>query len=232
MKIAVTSDTHGNLPEIEPCEVLCICGDVSPLKEQLSIILMEEWICSEFIPWINKLPCNQVIMTPGNHDFYFEYIKDNDSRIYEIFTKPTKGKLEILYNTVCNILSEDGNVYKIFGTPYCKIFGRWAFMVNDEMLQKYYSEMPKDCDIIITHDSPSVGKYGTIQEGKNKGVNAGNKLLAEEIKLKSPKYVFSGHIHSGEHVLGNYKGYTSKFANVSYLNESYNNTYNVLYLEI
>lgn len=38
MRICVLSDLHGNLIDnIEPCELVLICGDISPLKYQRSL---------------------------------------------------------------------------------------------------------------------------------------------------------------------------------------------------
>ena len=34
LKITAISDIHGDLPIIDPCDVLCICGDIVPLEIQ------------------------------------------------------------------------------------------------------------------------------------------------------------------------------------------------------
>ena len=34
MRIGVTSDLHGILPEVEPVDLLLICGDIMPLNIQ------------------------------------------------------------------------------------------------------------------------------------------------------------------------------------------------------
>lgn len=233
MKFGATSDLHGILPEIEPCDVFLICGDISPLNIQHDYYRMENWMRSTFAEWVNNLPCDQVICTPGNHDIYLQDIEGIDTKIYENITRPTRGKLEVLYNKETNVISRDGETCKIWGTPYCKTFGLWAFMPGDSKLAELYKEMPKNCDIVISHDPPRVGKYGTILEGPNAGQNEGNKYLAKEIKEKMPRYVLSGHIHSGCHELNTHKGYgNTKFANVSYVNESYQPVYNILYFEL
>lgn len=69
MKIAVTSDLHGILPEIEPCELVLICGDIIPLRIQRNIPQSESWLKGEFAEWINSLQCERVIMIGGNHEF-------------------------------------------------------------------------------------------------------------------------------------------------------------------
>ena len=73
MKICGISDIHGNLyNEIPKCDVLCICGDIVPLSIQRDIKESDKWFTEDFIKWINNLPCNKVIIVPGNHDFYLE----------------------------------------------------------------------------------------------------------------------------------------------------------------
>lgn len=66
------SDLHGNLIDIEPCDLLLICGDISPLEIQRDYIQMTKWIFNEFQEWIMKINCPTIILTPGNHDFWFE----------------------------------------------------------------------------------------------------------------------------------------------------------------
>jgi hypothetical protein len=67
MRVTVTSDLHGYLPEIEPTDLLIICGDVSPLKIQRDAYAMKEWFNGKFKEWIEKVPCGHVKMVPGNH---------------------------------------------------------------------------------------------------------------------------------------------------------------------
>lgn len=60
MRIGATSDLHGILPEIEPCELFFICGDIMPLSVQLNMPASLEWLKTEFIPW-DCVPCTLTI---------------------------------------------------------------------------------------------------------------------------------------------------------------------------
>lgn len=226
MKITAVSDLHGNLIDIEECTVLLICGDISPLNIQKDYIQMTKWFFNEFYNWINNLPCDYVILTPGNHDFWFEkFIKDGTMYLWD--------KLSILINDTAEIFYGIKHI-KIFGTPYCKDFGNWPFMPGNDKLPELYNKIPEDVDILMCHDSPLIGYVGNIMEESNKiypnGIPAGNKYLADAIFDKKPKYVLSGHIHSGDHTLKEYVGV--KLANVSILDEDYNIAYKPLTFEI
>ena len=235
MKVLVTSDTHGYLPEItEPFDLLLICGDVCPAHDHYFSYQIQ-WIETVFAPWVKNLPFrdewSKVVMTWGNHDFVGE--RANKTEIDNI-QKIADGRLVILKNKDYDFEYLDENegikTLKIFGIPYCKIFGSWAFMVSNEKLREKYSMMPDNTDIFITHDSPKLNNLGMIQQGWNAGVDAGNPVLDEIILEKKPKYVFSGHIHSGNHNYEEVEGIM--MANVSYIDEHYKPAYPILEFEI
>lgn len=231
MKICVTSDLHGILPKIEePCEVVLICGDIMPLRMQRNIPQSEKWLKTTFAEWVNNLPCESVIMVGGNHDFALANMYRQPLKISSILSNPTNGKLELLDNEETSVISKDGKIYSIWGTPYCKIFGNWAYMYEPETLIKAYESMPQYCDIIISHDAPRLLGLGEIHEGAWAGKDAGNTWLADEIMRKQPKHCFCGHIHSGCHGIQEFNG--MKFSNVSLVNEDYVVSYKPLYLNV
>lgn len=226
MKITAISDLHGKLIDIESCDLLLICGDISPLSIQRDYIQMTKWIFNEFQEWIMNINCPHVILTPGNHDFWFEkMITQSQTYLFD--------KLTILINGEVNIYSDENHkYYKIFGTPYCKTFGNWAYMPGDEKLNSIYEKIPENLDILMCHDSPSIGNVGNVMEYKDEeypnGIPAGNNYLTNIIFDKKPKYVLSGHIHSGEHKLTKFKELNMKYANVSILDEHYSIKYKPL----
>lgn len=217
MKIAVTSDLHGFLPEIEECDLLLICGDIMPLHYQCNLIASNAWLQTVFLPWCRDCPAKHVVFIAGNHDWFMERRAGTMKEIMQNWSK---------YNVyyLCNQSIEiDG--LKIFGTPYCKQFGNWAFMRDNEMLKNLYAEIPEGLDILISHDAPDLCGAGDILE-RDPIVNAGNQILAEAIVEKKPKYAFCGHIHSGNHNLT--KNGDTYVANVSYVNEQYEPYYPIL----
>lgn len=229
MKFTAMSDLHGNLIDIEPCDTLLLCGDISPLNIQRDYIQMTKWFFNDFYEWVMNLSCDRVIMTPGNHDFWFEkFIHEPTMYLWD--------KLTILIDSEANIYSSsDNRWYKIYATPQCKTFGNWAYMPGDSILGRYYENIPEDVDILMSHDAPNLGEIGYIHydelldNGESK-IPAHNYTLGKEIRKKNPKYVLCGHIHSGDHELEEIEG--MKCANVSILDESYNLCYKPLTFEI
>ena len=234
MKVAVISDLHGYLPiypspyweGIEECELLLICGDILPLHCQSKMIESRLWLIDEFKPWAASLPVEQVYFIAGNHDFWFER---NDLIAHQIFS--SHDKVRYLKNEFDDYLStQDSKVYRIFGTPYCHIFGNWAFMRDEETLAKKFNQIPGNVDILMSHDAP----YGTSDicfegwaaDGRHKGCPE----LRDAIIASKPKYNFHGHLHStnhGEELLGETKVY-----NTSILNEQYNLVYEPLMIRL
>lgn len=238
MKLIALSDLHGNLPTIQDdFDLMVICGDICPTYSH-DYFFQSAWIRYDFINWVNKLNFkdddSRVILVAGNHDFFFESNGKNTYLMYEILTKATNGRLIYLHNSdyQYNHIDNDGNIinYNIFGTPYCKLFGNWAFMRSNEFLSEAYSKIPYNLDILISHDAPKIGRVGVINKGLYTFEDAGNKILADEILKKTPKYVFCGHIHSGEHNLT--KVENINLYNVSLSNENFNLSYKPLILNI
>ena len=72
MKIVGISDMHGVYDgfTIPKADILCICGDIIPLKIQHDIELSDDWFINNFIPWCCKQPIEQVYLIGGNHKIY------------------------------------------------------------------------------------------------------------------------------------------------------------------
>lgn len=139
MKICALSDLHGTLlpvEEFEPCDLVCICGDIVPLNIQANSRKTRAWLVGAFKPWCESLPCDKVIFIAGNHDLHF----GNLDFMYSQF--PKDGKVTYLFHESYTY-NNGGKEYKIFGSPYCKLFGNWAFMEIDEILEKLFSLFQK-----------------------------------------------------------------------------------------
>lgn len=230
MKVIALSDLHGTLLPVEdyfePCELVCICGDIVPLNIQANSRKTRQWLINKFKPWCESLPCDKVIFIAGNHDIYL----NNLDFMYTQF--PKDKKVTYLFHEKYVYTSKSGKEYSIFGTPYCKLFGNWAFMEMDDKLEELYSDIPENLDILLVHDQPY--GYGDILEENSApwadGSHIGNKPLVEAVLKKQPRYMFTAHLHTATHEcveINNTKRY-----NVSIKDEQYNPVYDPLVIEI
>lgn len=234
LDIIAISDTHGYLPEIKkPFDLMLICGDICPTHDHYYGYQIN-WFQHEFAEWINKLPFknnwSRVVITWGNHDFVGERISKAELECFYITVNRMAIVLRHEESLFYYPVGSEAKTLKIFGTPYCKQFGNWAFMISNEKLERKFSFIPDDCDILLSHDAPDINNLGLISMGDWSGENAGNKVLAEAIKEKKPKIALCGHIHSGNHKFENVDGIW--MANVSYVNEAYVPDHEIMYFQI
>lgn len=226
MKTCVISDMHGFLPEIDPCELVLICGDSVDLRFQNHFKGCYKWYDKIFKPWAEALPCNKVLFIAGNHDCGIENHEETFEKLF-----PRDGKITFINHNLYEYISLDGKAYSIFGSPYCKVFGNWAYMMEPETLKVLFDEIPRGLDILFTHDVP-YGYADVIEQEVwwNTGEHIGNPQLVEAILDKQPRYHFSGHLHSCTHdlvMINNTRHY-----NTSIKDERYQPVYKPLYIEI
>jgi Icc-related predicted phosphoesterase len=196
IRIVATSDLHGELPKIPPCDLLLLGGDICPDGDLLE---QEEWLNTNFRPWLESIPAREVVAVAGNHDLIFEnasYLIPKGLRWHYLQDK---------------LIELDG--LKIYGTPWQLSF--WgAFNLNEEGLAKRYQKIPQLIDIFISHGPP----YG-IQDEVLMGYSphhAGSTALRDKILEIKPKLFVYGHIHPA---FGVTQFEDIIFANVSLLND-------------
>ncbi len=220
--IGAISDIHGYLPtSFRRCEIMCICGDAFPQGIERDTIASREWFRTIFLPWAHKLPCEVVLMIPGNHCFYLE----SEYRQYQRIDIPD------IYAKKCIYLIDKSFHYKgvhFYGTPWVTNLPNWAFNTDNPL--ETYQLIPCNCDILLTHHAPDYDKLGCSYPNSENEKNYGSAELAQVI-LKRPniKYHFCGHIHTGVHG-GIRIGNTLSF-NVSLLNEQYQEEFPPTYIE-
>src|SRR5258708_36035135 len=70
MRLVLTSDLHGHLPDIPPCDLLLIGGDVCPIQNH-RLDFQADWLRYRFVPWLRQAPAREKFFIAGNHDFIF-----------------------------------------------------------------------------------------------------------------------------------------------------------------
>lgn len=189
MKITTISDLHGYLPLLQPCDVVCICGDISPIEFDRNKHKVRGWFVDKFIPWVKMLDCQKVIFIAGNHDFFL-YTNDDGYSVKQVIENSSvKNKLIYLENESCTY-----HGLQFYGCPNVEHLVNWAFYTWDGHEYKY---IPESTDVLLTHMAPAIGELGrdfTIIR------DFGSRRLANVIKeLPNLRYAFCGHIHDGDH---------------------------------
>lgn len=195
-KIVAISDLHGNLPEIPACDILLIAGDICPNGSS-----QQSWLDGPFRKWLEGIK-GEVFACAGNHDFIFQESPHS------------------VPNLPWHYLEDESAEYmglKIYGTPWQKRFGDWAFNLDESDLASRWDQIPDDTDILVTHGPPLY--FGDLVE---RGTHEGSPSLLKRIVQISPKLVVFGHIHNGR---GEYLHNDVMMANVTLLNESYKMVY-------
>lgn len=198
------SDLHGHLPtlNIPEVDVVTISGDIVPLDIQGKLARSISWYLLQFVPWAEKLPCKKVFVIAGNHDFFFEAQISRKN----IGTLGPVGEILLCENTSDKVVYLEDREYnfegkKFWGTPWIPDLNRWAFYGNSAKLKEMFGMIPENVDVLLTHTAPRIGNAGKVLQTSafNYGSNFGCVELTEAIEKKKPKYVFCGHIHSGDH---------------------------------
>jgi Icc-related predicted phosphoesterase len=216
IRVCATSDLHGHLPDIPPCDVLILAGDLCPSSNHKSMF-QSIWMRGPFKDWLEKTyeesGCYEIIGICGNHDFLGLDYPD------------------ILYDLPWNYLCDEAYIshgLRVWGCPHTKTFFEWAFMMDPEELAKHHIAIPQDTDIVVTHGMPyGFGDGVTRRKMVNRKPNewldhTGSPALTDWIVANQPKLVVGGHIHCSQSTrrLGE-----TVIANVSYVNEKYQPCY-------
>lgn len=233
LKIVATSDLHGTLPKDMPDgDILCIAGDIVPLEYQSDALKSVAWFIQDFTPWTDSLPYKKVLLVPGNHDFMFQDFrlgeKYSGAELMKRIFLQHKGEHKIVL--LCDSSFEyEGR--RFYGTPWIPDLTGWAFYADHDKLVMKFDNLPRRCDVVISHAPARVGYQGTVmQQGWNFSRDFGCQELADAVKDRQVGWVISGHVHSGNHNVETIDG--THFVNVSLKDENYRPTYEPFTFEI
>lgn len=191
LRIVHISDPHNEHSNIEvPGGDVVICsGDLTNSGTEYEV--------EAFMDWWMDLPHKHKIIIAGNHDFCFDVSKYNNVKPFWIshkmaqygFLSPHNHYLE---GTACTI----DNV-KFYGTPYnIRKEGKkdtWAFNVDSAEISKYWADIHKNTDVLITH-MPPFGKLDWAFSDNGTG-RIGCERLRYFVKTIKPKLHLFGHVH-------------------------------------
>ncbi len=226
MRIVALSDQHAYFPEIPPCDLLIVAGDICPDRFGPFLAIHEpdqqkHWFNREFRPWLAKSPATHKIATWGNHDWCGQAC---DFR-HDSPAVASTTELQIVVDELTRVPTssragthETSSNLVIWATPWSNQFMNWAFMKQPSELAEVYATIPQGIDILVSHQPPfgHGDRYPDMSTGKIE--HLGSKELLATIDRVRPKLVICGHIHAGH---GRYEHDGVPIYNVSVVDEQY-----------
>ncbi len=220
MRIVALSDQHGHLPDVPPCDLLIVAGDVcpdriGPFVAHRAPEHQKAWFDTQARSWLARTPARHRILTWGNHDFCGQACRfDSDAP----GTAPSTA-LQIVVDAQTSVTNgAGGRPISIWATPWSNPYMRWAFMKPREELAAIYDAIPDGVDILVSHQPPyGLGdRYDDPATGRVEHLGS-HELLAAIDRVR-PRLVVCGHFHGG---FGRFvRGDTLVF-NVSVVNDRY-----------
>ena len=219
MRIVALSDQHGFLPEIPPCDLLVVAGDVCPDRIGTAIAEREparqkEWFDGNVRPWLAAAPADHKILTWGNHDWCGQACNFDDDRPG---TAPSSA-LQIVVDVGMTVsVNGTGRPISVWATPWSRQFMRWAFMKPEAELAKLYAAIPEGLDILVSHQPP-YGYGDRLSQRSGEVEHLGSRELLSTIERVKPRLVICGHIHGG---FGHFVHGNVPIYNVSVVDDDY-----------
>ncbi|HEY5977773.1 MAG TPA: metallophosphoesterase [Solirubrobacterales bacterium] len=198
MKVIATADLHGYLPEIEPCDLLLIAGDVCPIEGSHEVGDQLAWLQRSFRPWLGAQPAAEIAWVAGNHDFGCE--PEGFAEVADEFPG----------HYLCgNAIAVQGKL--IYGIPWTPDLPKWAFSAEAEAWPSIGEAIPTETDILLMHSGPAgLGLDGGHPDW------AAPKIGTEIRDRIKPELCVFGHIHEG---FGELDLDGTRFANVAHTDD-------------
>lgn len=193
MRLALLADLHGRLPEIPPCDLVLVAGDLCPgpmrvegrWRPDLSDDSAYNWLCRDFSNWTARNPGTVVVA--GNHD----------TAVQARGFPPLKNTI-YLQDSWCVV-----NGLHIWGTPWIPTFDHLAFNLDDgprgDKIDVALRRDVEHCvDVLLCHAPP----HGVADKLPD-GTSFGCRHILRFVRHARPRLVVCGHAHeaAGTHVL-------------------------------
>jgi Icc-related predicted phosphoesterase len=170
----------------------------------------------DFLEWFDGLNnYKNKIFIGGNHDRLIQ----NENDFFKSLLSEYKNIHYLQDEEMIFDCDSSDHKIKLYASPWQPEFFDWAFNLprNGVELEKVWSKIPLDTDILITHSPP----FGYLDKPYGHQMSVGCEILREVVDRNRPKIHIFGHIH-GSH--GYYYNGHTHFINASVLNEQYNYT--------
>ena len=208
MKAVVLSDNHTNYDfETPEGDILIHCGDFTFHGNPKEM--------EKFKNYLKEQPHEHKLFVWGNHELI-----EKDEPYWRQYLEYESGA-KCIHNKEFEI---DG--LKFFGSSVTPVFGRWAFMKDDDGRKRHWENAPDNVDVVISHGPP----FGLLDTVKGLEIEPGKPEhlgcihLRKYVEKVQPKLVAHGHIHDsyGQMTLKTWDSNDDIICvNASLLNEQY-----------
>jgi len=204
VRVAAVADLHGLLPDVPPCDLLLLAGDLCPAHDH-GVRFQARWLDTEFRAWLEAVPAGAIAGIAGNHDFVFEQAPE---------LVPDDLPWTYLQDSAATVAG-----LRVWGSPWTPWFHDWAFNAprdharGEAFLADRYATVPDTTDVLLLHGPPR-GHGGLTAYG----VEAGAQAALDLIDRVKPRLCAYGHIHEGR---GAYDRDGTALVNVSAVDVAY-----------
>jgi hypothetical protein len=221
MRVVALSDQHGFLPEIPPCDLLIVAGDIcpdrfGPFTAMHDPAQQKAWFDRTARPWLANAPATHKLLTWGNHDWCGQacsFAADSPAQAHS-----TDLQILVDEGTTIPRPKPAGGHVSVWASPWSNKFMRWAFMKHPTELARIYAGIPTGTGILVSHQPPQNLGDHTFNWDSGKVEHVGSRELLRAIERVRPKLVICGHVHGG---FGRYDHQGVPIYNVSVVDEAY-----------
>jgi Icc-related predicted phosphoesterase len=197
VRIVCISDTHNSTPKLPKGDVLIHAGDLT--KQGTPVEIQRQ------IAWLQRQEFQAKIVVAGNHDlaldedFYTTHGARRHNQVENAVEKAAELREQIrrsltyLCHEAARVRLQDGSTISVFGSPYSRRNGPWAFGYGDEDGDKLWAKLDDEkVDILVSH-GPAQGLCDADSHGRADGCAA----LLRALERVRPRLVVCGHRHEG-----------------------------------
>ena len=181
--ITAAADLHGHLPELGPCDLLLLAGDLAPYEIERDPAACREWFASEFAAWLRAGGDPETIAIAGNHDFWAQDIP--------------AGVHERLFDVGWTFLRDAETTtrsgLRVYGSPWTRDDYDSAFEAPTPELSRIWAAIPSGLDILLVHGPPC--HHGDELADGDDVIHMGTDEMVEAIARTRPRLVVFGHAH-------------------------------------
>src|SRR5687767_9854021 len=151
MRIVAISDQHGFLPEVPPCDLLIVAGDICPDVIEGGRLARDfpdsqkSWFDAVARPWLAAAPATHKILTWGNHDWCGNAMQFTAEAPGGVGS--TRGQIIVDSSTTIPSPGSPAGAIIVWATPWSNRFMDWTFMKTRTELAQLYAAIPDGLDI-------------------------------------------------------------------------------------